>query len=217
MSNIKIPVHFEPGFHSLVTISEQQIKTLGECLKSMEVGTGPRNLEREIESKLPDLENAYSLANTIYSFGSLLGIESDREKLANDFVQSFAEKKQLQDEERKALFNNLIVVLSNSDYLIDTYKAINLMTDNDKVFRDCKVLTDVRMLFKEKIQFNDNQSVIIHSLKIEYQEGDDYKTFFAGLDSTDLSKLKKQINRAEKKEEAIKKHLSSLKFISITD
>jgi len=47
-------------------------------------------------------------------------------------------------------------------------------------------------------------ALIVHTLKLEYKQGNEEKDFYIALDTNDVKKLREQLDRAEQKAESIK-------------
>lgn len=77
---------------------------------------------------------------------------------------------------------------------------------------DIRVLTDIRPIFTDDSNVKINGQIILHNLKISYQEGDDIKEIFFAIDNNDIKKIKEQAERAEKKENEIKKFIGTTQY-----
>jgi hypothetical protein len=89
-----------------------------------------------------------------------------------------------------------------------TSKALGILTDHEHIFVGSRILTDVRTVFQEDVVEPPAGAVIVHMLGVHYHEGLTHKEIFFALDARDLMELKKAIDRASKKEEALKELLS---------
>lgn len=108
-------------------------------------------------------------------------------------------------------FNDkLLSLLEYEDEVSLGFKALHLSLDFDKLFVESKIITEIRPVFDEKPELGIANSIITHSLKIEYHYSDDtHKKIFVTLKSDDLQELKEQILRAEKKEQQLEVSLNN--------
>ena len=100
---------------------------------------------------------------------------------------------------------NLIQILKCEKSIGVTSKALSVMTDHARIFRDARILTDVRPVFSADPNEAPGAAVIIHTLKIEHRADHDNKDFFVALDSVDLNRLDTIVRRAKLKERSLKK------------
>ena len=94
-----------------------------------------------------------------------------------------------------------------------TAKALNVMVDHGRIFRDVRILTDFRPVFRSNPSQPPAAAVIIHTLKIEYKADHLDKEFFVALDSRDIDRLERLIKRAKLKEKALKVFLRPSKIL----
>ena len=79
-------------------------------------------------------------------------------------------------------------------------KADILLHENERNYSDSKILTDIRSVFDSGDKLFSGGAVIIHQLKIKYQDNDSMeREFFLALDTSDVQKMLKTLEKAEKK------------------
>lgn len=105
--------------------------------------------------------------------------------------------------------NFLSKILCCEDSIGVTEKALNVMVDHARIFRNARIITDLRPVFRQDPSKPPAAAVTIHTLKIEYREDNQEKDFFVALDSMDIAQLEKLVARAKLKEVALKNTLSS--------
>lgn len=105
-----------------------------------------------------------------------------------------------------ALF--LRTVLALDDTLGVTSKAWTVARDFERIYCFSRILTDIRTVFRPNSDAP-AAAVVVHNLKLAYHEGDQLNEFFVGMTSKDLEKLKKVIERAERKEANLRESLKS--------
>jgi len=76
------------------------------------------------------------------------------------------------------------------------------MTDQDRVFCNARILSDIRPVFYylPRIGFG---GCYVHTLRIGFHQDDKHQDFYFALDGSDLKALKEIILRAEKKTKAL--------------
>ena len=97
-----------------------------------------------------------------------------------------------------------------------TSKALRVMTDHSHVFRDARILTDLRPVYRLNPEEPPDAAVIVHTLKIEFMEDGQTRKFFVALDSLDLIRLEALIKRAKLKQKGLKDVFKD-KTLSILD
>ncbi|UOB19374.1 hypothetical protein [Abyssalbus ytuae] len=216
--SFRIPENFIPGFKQMLSLPLEDVKKIGDIVMSIPAGTGPEKFEILLNSKFEQADIS-SLSTTIYSFGSILlyseyGIEEISDKLTDSLTEDIEDEIDHSDTKSK-----LEILLANSTNLISTFKAIDLISDNDLNYRNSRIFSDIRLLFGEDIEENleGRKAVIIHKLKIESSRNAEPESFYFSLDSNDLVKLKETINRAINKDIQIKSDYSNIEFIEVTE
>jgi len=94
--------------------------------------------------------------------------------------------------------------LSDESALAVSTKALGVMQDHAKIFCDGRVLTDLRPVFRSNVAQEPLAFIAVHTLKIGYHENGKHCDFFVALDRNDVKELAALLERAIKKEEALK-------------
>lgn len=217
MSKLRIPKSHAEGFVFLSNLSESDFKELVNTISKIDRGTLPDKLASDIseETKIEKdvsneiakiLFNIYSLKeqfdNNISELTSELSLA-----LKNSNVEIGTDSNWNKLEER---LENL---LSFDENIGNTFKALKLLSEYDKIFVNSKIVTDIRPAFDNE-NLSTDTALIVHNLKIGYHKNDRNEEMYLALDSNDLDELKKHIERAKKKEEKIKDTLKD-KFLFI--
>lgn len=205
--------HYE-GFESYINLKPDQLEGLLKEIKKVKAGEFPAHIDIRIAKKIGiDEDNAYSICSMIFSLMNTIGLSGDSEKDVVDSLFSESIIERFEIEKPDIIKPNLVSILKTNKSIGISLKARDLATEREKLLTNTRILSDVRPLF-----FNDPKdmktSLIIHNLKITYQENNDTKTLYFALDSNDLNRLKEDITRAEVKENTIKENLSeTISFI----
>ena len=219
---LNIPKNLIPGFKALVNLSMSEVEAVAGFSSEIPSGTGPNDFHNKLKNQF-DIENISLISNTIFSLGGLLlkKYNNGIEDIINELITSLNEKieKPLTEKEIENLKQKLTILLTNSENLKSTFKALNLLSENDIVYRDSRIITDIRLVFNDDlIESNDRKALIIHRLRIEAYKNETLNNFYFSLDSKDLSKLKDLIDRALNKEKEIKNSYSeNIYFINPTE
>ena len=219
MAKYRIPEQFISGFKELSSLKKNLTYKISDILKKLDIGDGPETLAK----KLSDIKDLSKLDLSLISFTifSLISLaqKENIEHLVNNLTQAYSLKnKEAKKDKITNLKNNLITILNSIDKINLTFKAIELQSEYDKIFTDCRVISDIRLIFLDKLDESPKQALVIHNLKMEYQQDEKIKESFFALDLDDLMKLKEQIERAIEKEKIIKGKINQeINFIEIKE
>jgi mRNA-degrading endonuclease YafQ of YafQ-DinJ toxin-antitoxin module len=219
MSRIEIPNSLMPGFERLRSLKSDEFTALLSELSTLPLDLGLPSLEKALISKF-DYPDISSIVTSILSLGPLIGsTEVSEEELAKKLAISFSDKGRthLTEEEKTPFEEKLLLLLKNIYLRKLTFKANYLLSENQRIFIDCHIITDLRLIFQETIEQSDRKTLILHQCKITFEEDNKPKEFYFSMDLNDLEKLKKQIDRAIEKEKVIKKDYSNISFFEIKE
>ncbi|HEV7405933.1 MAG TPA: hypothetical protein VGO11_23510 [Chthoniobacteraceae bacterium] len=116
----------------------------------------------------------------------------------------------LTDDERNGARNFLKEALSMDDTFGVSAKALSVSLDQERLFTECRILSDIRPVFGDDIDSAPKATVIIHKLRINYNEGGELRHFYVSLDAEDLEALKSSVERALKKDAGLKAFLKGV-------
>jgi len=209
----QIPTDYIKGFEQLNDISNNEVNSLAKKLSGIRVGTGIKEFSEIFGETTP---NAF--VEVLYSFGGLLSstdiaVESIAEEL------SLQAEKSIKGVSSSEIYKKLVILLNNGGNLKLTFKALKLVLENQSIYKDSKIISDIRLIFDDEIneQQEPQQAELIHRLKVETYEDGSEKDIYISLDGTDLFELKRVIDRAVEKEEFIKNTNKQLSFVEFTD
>ncbi|MEX0966748.1 MAG: hypothetical protein WD077_05885 [Bacteroidia bacterium] len=193
------------------------MEEIAEVISKYEPGVGPGIFASQLSEKfqIPDMRE---IAMVAFSFGSLLIAADDgTEQLSQALAQSYYTQFEKEAEKNyvDSLAKKIHLLLQKSDPLKTYNKALGLIAESDKLFRDCRIISDIRLLFQESISKESNHAIVLHQLKIEYQTNEELKSAFFNLKREELEQLKKQVDRALEKETSIYKNFPGIQFIQL--
>lgn len=213
MSSFQIPKHYYQAVTELILLNGDQISQFKEVLQQLPILLSREKLISSASKRLNDIgiTRGEGIVTFIASLHSLLEeVDEDIRQQVLDDILDFVEKEpelpSLSDENKKVFIDRLSELLEASNALNIAAKAANVITENEHVFLESRILSDIRVIF-QNLETIPTEAVIIHNLRITYRQGDDKKEFFVALDNSDLAKLGKQILRAELKLKSIEKIL----------
>jgi hypothetical protein len=213
MSSFQIPKHYYQAVTELILLNEDQISQFKKVLQQLPILLSREKLISSTSKRLNDIgiTHGEGIVTFIASLHSLLEeVDEDIRQQVLDDILDFVEKEpelpSLSDENKKVFIDRLSELLEASNALNIAAKAANVITENEHVFLESRILSDIRVIF-QNLETIPTEAVIIHNLRITYRQGDDKKEFFVALDNSDLAKLGKQILRAELKLKSIEKIL----------
>lgn len=136
---------------------------------------------------------------------------------ANDFAEGLARAANAVDSSSyKAPSHE---VASSKDFLRDVLsldttlgivsRGMSILLEQERLFSECRVFSDVRPVFDADLGAAPSAAVIVHKLKIDYQQDDENKSFFVSLDATDLMRLRDVVERAIKKDAGLRHSMAS--------
>lgn len=98
----------------------------------------------------------------------------------------------------KILKERLMRIFEGRKGLNVTVKAMGVMADQDHVFLEARILTDIRPVFNSKGD-SVEAAVIVHNLRIHYGQDSDHRDFYVALDTSDIQLLREALDRADMK------------------
>lgn len=109
------------------------------------------------------------------------------------------------DVQWKRLRKFLVAALSLERSLGTAAKAGPVLTHHERIFAGARIMTDLRPIYHLDVSEKPDAAVIIHMLRITQRDnfGKQSDEYFA-LDSNDIATMKELVDRAEKKEKALR-------------
>lgn len=227
MAKYRFPDSIIQGFSKIGQLSDDQVQTIVEYLNISEFGRDSDKVYEDLKSK-PSLkkekeENLVLVIKTVYSllrFGDKS--EESKQRRVSDLVESAIEqaagtKVKIVPEKLTQYLN---VFYSISGRTKQTIKGFQLLQDNQKNLIDARIVTDIRIVFDDDVDTTKvDNAVIVHNLKLEFNENSDIKEVFLALDSNDVVLLKEVCSRAIKKESILRQKAGSvpIRFLSLEE
>ncbi len=146
------------------------------------------------------------------ALSALYVVKSAREVSTEEFAEQVcdamevlsSDELRLPHEEREE-FKAKLVALLGADVFSLVSKVYDLATEDERVFCNARILTDLRPVFGARIEDGPRAMVVLHHLKLGYHQGSErHQQFHIALDGDDLETLRKLIDRAEAKASSLK-------------
>ena len=216
----RIPDDYKSGIRTIISLSDKDLDTLIKLFEENPIVLNIREFNQKILPKIDFLESsdANKLIDTIGSLYELrLNLDISTEEFVDEIVAVINEDKDdLLDisPENIDKFKERLSHLLNIKSLSLRTKAANLIVDNQIIFRDAKLISDIRPIFGADVEDAPIGTVLVHTLKLEYIENDYPKSFHIALDDTDVTNLITLLKRTQIKSETIRKLIKSVGLLN---
>jgi len=143
-----------------------------------------------------------------------ISVEEFSEAVCAAAEREFLDHQPFSPAERVKFKENLVMLLGVKDVGMAA-KAVDLQTDDERMFCGARILTDLRPVFGSSISDGPEGMVIIHLLKLGYHQpgSEKHVNSYVSMDSDDLKTLRKAIDRAEQKANALKAGIKNLPYL----
>lgn len=216
----RIPDDYKSGISTIISLSEKDLNTLTQVFEEAPVVLNVREFNQKIVPKIDFLESPKT-NNLVDTIGSLYELRSSLNISTEEFVDEIVdvinsvndESLKLSDENVEEFKKRLNSLLNINSLSIRT-KAANLIVDHQIIFRDAKLISDIRPIFGNDVEEKPIATVLVHTLKIEYIENNELKDFHIALDDKDVAKLITLLKRTQIKTESIKEFIKKTDLVN---
>ena len=149
------------------------------------------------EVSINDLQEILKAIHSIYSVriqGNLKNTEIITGLI--NAVSSDDTFSQLSAEELAHFKQRLTKILAIDGSISISSQALILLQEYDSIFLNSRIITDVRPVFKAETKEEIAGALVVHTLKIAYQDASGSKEFYVALDSSDVKKLQEQLSQS---------------------
>jgi hypothetical protein len=197
MYGVAVPESIAPALKRIVSLTPAQFDAIFEVLKGYSptnpvIPTASGASEQDVKSI------AAAVANLEYGRSTL---NLDSEQFAFRVASSFASSPDSHVDQPQ--LRNRLVRLMSLTALGAPGRAASLGGEFERVYLDSRIVTDIRPVFPESVDEGPTMFVITQTLKIEYKEAEDHKSFFVSMDNVDIKRLKDACDRAIAKSEKL--------------
>ena len=209
MAALRVPKSHQPGLAKIIALDDEAMAEFYAALES----TGPALVPQELATKLGAKVARISQDDLQRILRSLIGIHQVRgasfasvpefaEEVCNAVEDARSETLKLPPERREIFKQRIAKLLGYESTLGTTSKALDVMTEHERILCGARVLTDVRSVFGNPVE-KPAAAVIVHMLKLSYHQDGEHKDFYVALDSSDVCKLKEVLHRAGQKAKSL--------------
>jgi hypothetical protein len=200
--SLTIPEGQEQALKEVVTLPPEKWESLIATLRAAEPSLDLDTLVRGLDPSIP--------AASVLGVLAGLYLTRDRDGASlDDFVAEIREV--IQSNERLGqpavgwdrFLENMKTVLSLTTLGVAA-KALDVLTEHPNTYWSARVLTDVRAIFTSTVDSPPETALIVHTLKIRYFQAPSPREFFVAMDTDDVTKLIKVLQRALEKEKGLK-------------
>lgn len=200
-----IPRRYESGFAKLRQLEQHSLQMLSTALRDAPPTMDATDLTKILGGKVDTIPRD-DLAEIAHSLLSLTSLQADFETstasvadaIASAMERSDSEKLRLPKEDRER-FKSILTDLLSSNALQIAGKARSLQFEDEHVFQDARIVTDIRPVFGDSIQESPVGAILVHKLKLTYLRNKQLEDFFIELDSRDVRILRGLLDRADAK------------------
>lgn len=202
MKSFKIPQQYQFGITLIIKIDEPLFNRLLSAITEVHPFVDIDSLVLEIfpkieEVSINDLQEILKAIHSIYSLriqGNLKNTEIITGLI--NAVSSDGTFSQLSAEELAHFEQRLTKLLAIDGSISISSQALILLQEYDSIFLNSRIITDVRPVFKAETKEEIAGALVVHTLKIAYQDASGSKEFYVALDSRDVKKLQEQLSQS---------------------
>ena len=202
MKSFKIPQQYQFGITLIIKIDEPLFNRLLSAITEVHPFVDIDSLVLEISPKIEevsinDLQEILRAIHSIYSLriqGNLKNTEIITGLI--NAVSSDDTFSQLSAEELAHFKQRLTKILAIDGSISISSQSLILLQEYDSIFLNSRIITDVRPVFKAETKEEIAGALVVHTLKIAYQDASGSKEFYVALDSSDVKKLQKQLSQS---------------------
>ncbi len=223
MKITQIPIQYYPILNQLIELDDTIIEDIVQSLKIVRPTLELEALTKTVASQVRTISQQ-SISDILEFVISLYAL-SDEHEVAQDevvifldnFIRNSEEFSHISLNQLERVKHRLSRLMEPGGVLFLLSRAANVILDNERIFLRSRIISDLRPIFEPDLEKGPSSASIIHTLKLEYRQGNESQEFFITLDSLDIKQLREQLERAEKKAEALKRWLekSEVSYVEI--
>jgi hypothetical protein len=223
MAALTIPDEYFDALESILEASEESIEELRLALENVPVSIGEHILSEDVSAKIKTFptDEVEDIVQTLMSFSFLRDrVRVSTEEFVDDLVEA-AEEQELADpdifDDKRDLFRDRLISLLDSKALVTAARARAVLVDHEHDLCDVDLFTDIRPVFQSDEDTTASGAVIVHTLKLSYHQNNRIKEFYVTMDTQDLDRLSRLIERTKSKAEGLKAvvKVTNLSYIDV--
>lgn len=205
---LRIPEAHKPALRKLISLDAEFGQALFKALEKAEPAASPDGLASSIASDV-----SIPLNDLREIIAALLSLALTREtysistsKVVDDVLARAVEENLIDDDPETVSSGKqrLSELLSLERSVGVSSRVLGIISEHKHAFVSARILTDMRPVFSAGEDPTPLAGMIVHNLKLETHVDGRHKDFFVALDARDLKELRDVIDRAIRKETALK-------------
>jgi hypothetical protein len=219
---LEIPEEYRSGLAKLLALDEKSADALLSALNQAPPTMSTFELSSILAPKVKPMPRD-EIEDIADSLVSLYLTNQHHPDLEDELVEDICEamddsgSQELKIAENKRdYFKKLLTGLLKAEAIVYPSKAIGVLRDNERMFCNARILTDIRPVFGSDVHIPPRAAVIVHMLNITYHEGRDLKEFYVGLDTDDVDTLRMVLERADIKAKSIRSVFEAAQLKDLT-
>jgi hypothetical protein len=226
MASITIPARYREGLFKISKMGEQDVKEIRAALDSIADTSAPPIIAAQGAVESIKQRNAKDFQQIAEALGSLYSARATRDASTEEFVNEIcdamltldSEKFRLPEREREQFRLKLITLLA-ADFFGIVSKAWDLKTDDEHVFCNVRILTDLRPVFGSSVDEGPKAMVVVHQMRLGYDPSghiEKHEDFYLTLDADDIRTLRKALDRAETKARSLGAMIKNVRILGLS-
>jgi len=210
----KIPNKDQVALGVLGRLNDSDFETLSLALETLPARTNITELVAAIDQELTRLGvGAIGLADALMTMALALSRTEDNILALHGISETIATSETGTEINPEILESRLSRVLSIGSVKFSA-KAAVIQVEHGQVFQNCRILTDVRPVFRDEIAEGLCGLLIVHQLRIAIQDKNGNRSdFYVALDDRDLESVIQNVQRAKEKSAVLRRTFIEQHFI----
>jgi hypothetical protein len=218
---LRIPTEFHEGLLLLFRLTDAQTDELVHALERAPLRFSSVQLASELASQISSISpsNLTQLTEALLAtYVVFTTSDVDVNMFVDDLYESVLQQVKSPPESDTGVKSRLLR-LYGIDRLAVSTKAKLIVTEHQHSFCNARLFTDIRPIFGQDATAQPSGAMLVHTLKLHYHEGTEFKEFFVALDSDDLENLRSILKRASEKAESLKDFIksTSITYVDVTE
>ena len=204
-ASVSIPEGALPDLKRVAELDDELFNSLltaiGETAPTLTRDQFFTKLSDRVKSPSEDIYAVLRTAFALYTIKEKAGFSDQDLSEAVTNSSTVSEAADFSLEQREKLRNRLALLLGFDQSLGVSIKALDVMTEHERIFCTARILSDIRPVFTNELE--SASAMIIHTLQIGFHQDGKHREYYFALDTDDIQKLKSVIERAERKTAAL--------------
>jgi hypothetical protein len=210
-----IPDGYKEGFKELYSLDGKVFDMILEGLASAEIESSIEKLAAKVTT-FKEL-NEINIDKIFSSVGAMIPFledEEDIEQIAKDIEQIIFSGN---GDYKKDVLKDRVIKLLTDKKIFYCYKVNDLILENGNVYMSSRLMTDFRPVFDLDLEIEPTTGLILHNLRIHYQDdiAAPHKDIYLSLTPLDVADLMNVLMRADDKASTLSSLMSKLSIKTI--